>query len=387
MNNNVLFLTLKVFSVTGGIEKVSRIVGKALVELGESNNFNVSIISVYDRNIDVDERYFCADAFEGFNGNKAGFASACIRRGRNAAIVLLSHINLLSIGFAIKKFSPNTKLVLLAHGIEVWQQLSFFKRLMLLGCDLILPVSQYTKKKMVEMYGLNEENLVVLNNCLDPNLPQYPNPSEILAVRSKYGFTTKNKVLLTVCRLYKTEQYKGYDEVIIALQAIRKEEPQIKYLIVGKWDDIERERLFQLSKQYEVADIVVFAGFVPDQDLAAHFTLADIFIMPSKKEGFGVVFIEALHYGTPVIAGSVDGSVDALAGGQLGILVNPDKSAELLSAIRNMLNHKNRYIPDPADIEQRFSYRVYKQSWQNILSSLLPQNILNRVEYSSSATS
>jgi phosphatidylinositol alpha-1,6-mannosyltransferase len=71
-----------------------------------------------------------------------------------------------------------------------------------------------------------------------------------------------------------------------------------------------------------VEHAVTFAGFVPDEELANHYRLADVFAVPSTGEGFGIVFLEALACGTSVLAGNRDGSVDALDSGRLGQLVD-----------------------------------------------------------------
>ena len=95
----------------------------------------------------------------------------------------------------------------------------------------------------------------------------------------------------------------------------------MRYLIAGKGED--RERLEVMASELGVSDSVTFAGFVPDEELADHYRLADVFAMPSTGEGFGIVFLEAMGCGTPVLGGDLDGSVDALDNGKLGLLVDP----------------------------------------------------------------
>ncbi len=112
---------------------------------------------------------------------------------------------------------------------------------------------------------------------------------------------------------------------------------------------------------------MIFSGFVPDEELAAHFNLADIFIMPSEKEGFGIVFIEAMFYGLPVIAGNVDGSVDALCDGELGLLVNPNNKTEIISAVKKILTNRAPHLPDPKKLEQHFGYTGYKEKLKEAL--------------------
>lgn len=371
MKHNLLFLTLKVFSVTGGIEKVSRIAGKALHELCGDRGFSIDIYSAYDKDSDIDEKYFPASCFRGFRGRRDRFVFQSLRRGRTATVVMLSHINLLSVGYAIKKFSPGTRLVLLAHGIEVWQTLPAWKRRMLQACDLVLPVSHFTKAKMRSLHGLKEDSMRVINNCLDPFLPPLSCTQKCEGLLKRYGLTAENKVVLTLTRLSSKERYKGYDEVLMAVKALKSEMPAIKYLIVGKCDAEEKARLDRLIVQQGLQDQVILAGFVPDEELADHFNLADVYAMPSRKEGFGIVFIEALFYGKPVIAGNVDGSVDALSNGELGILINPDSSREIVEAIRRLLS-STAFLPNAAEVAGRFGYPVYKEALRQAMRSLFP---------------
>ena len=357
-----LFLTLRVFSATGGIEKVCRIAGKAMYELGLQFGGGVKVYSMHGHaDSAIGNKYFPQFVFTGFNGNKVRCVLKSIKEGRRSRVVLLSHINLLLPGFLIKFFSPRVKLVLLAHGIEVWKPLPKWKLFMLKKFDLILPVSHFTKERMKELYGLPEERFKVLNNCLDPFMEFPLQESKDEDLLDKYGLNIDHQVMLTVSRLSTTEQYKGYDKVLTALPSLTKMYPDLRYLVVGKYDVEEKIRLDRMVQDLGLEDIVIFTGFVPDEDLAAHFRLADLFVMPSEKEGFGIVFIEAMFYGIPVIAGNLDGSVDALSNGRLGTLINPEKKSELISAIRNMLDHPSTHTPNRELLMKEFSYQTYKR--------------------------
>jgi glycosyltransferase involved in cell wall biosynthesis len=367
MPNNVLFLTLKVFSSTGGIEKVSRLAGKALHDLCSESRSSCRIYAMYDHPLELMEKYFPAPVFEGFKGNRVRFVLQSIRKGIEADLVVLSHINLLSVGYMIKKLSPKTRVILIAHGIEVWEPLPAWKKAMLRSLDLILPVSRFTKKKMLELYGLEEQKLVVVNNCLDPFLPKPIKKEKSVQLLEKYGLEKEARVILTLTRLSFSERYKGYDEVLMAIKALQHEEPNFRYLIVGKYDEEEKARLDRLIMQQGLENRVIFAGFIPDEELADHFNLADAYVMPSSKEGFGIVFIEALYYGLPVIAGNVDGSVDALGNGKLGLLVNPDQSNEIKVALQQVLSKKKTFAPSAEEVMNRFSFGVYKQRLRKAL--------------------
>lgn len=369
---HLLFLTLKVFSATGGIEKVSRVAARALHELCAARDYALSVLAAWDPPGSADPRYLPPAQFRGFGKNKPAFVLRSLRLGREAAVVLLSHANLLPVGYAIKKLSPGTKIILLAHGIEVWSRWPVWKRAMLQACDAILPVSRFTANRLVVAQGVHPRKLQVLHNCLDPLLQAQRTKEDSTFLRKHYGFAPDDKIVLTVTRLAARERYKGYDAVLLALKRLRSSHPHLRYLVVGRYDEGEKARLDRLVRQQGLEGSVVFAGFVPDDDLAVHFALADVYVMPSRGEGFGIVFLEALYYGLPVIAGGVDGSPDALDGGRLGILVDPGSPAAISGAI---LEAVSRPAPDKATaarLERQYGFPAYKIALQAALQPFLP---------------
>jgi phosphatidyl-myo-inositol dimannoside synthase len=115
------------------------------------------------------------------------------------------------------------------------------------------------------------------------------------------------------------------------LPAVAERCPDVLYLIVGRGDD--RSRLESLAAETVVSDRVRFAGEVAADELPDVYNLANVFAMPSTCEGFGIAFLEALASGVPVIGGKRDGSVDPLADGALGRIIDPDDREELVSAL------------------------------------------------------
>lgn len=366
-NKKILFLTLRTFSITGGIEKVSKVAGKALYELCEASGTELSVCSMYDEQDDADEKYFPEKNFTGFGIRRFRFARKCVWEGMKNDTVILSHVNLLPVGYFIKLFSPKTKLILLAHGIEAWEPFKGFRKKMLFKCDKIFSVSKYTKDVMIQLNGFPEENISVLNNCLDPFLEKPIQKEKEDYLLKRYQLKRDDIVLMTLTRLAARERYKGYDIVIESLKKLSVSNPGIKYLIVGRYDDEEKERLDAIIAKAGLQQQVIFTGFVPDNELADHFNLADIYIMPSEKEGFGIVFIEAMYYRKPVIAGNKDGSVDALLNGRLGMLVNPKSLDEVTDAITKMIGGSEQYLPDEKLLMENFSFPVYKDKWKELL--------------------
>lgn len=369
-NQKILFLTLRTFSITGGIEKVSKLAGKALYELSRESGNSFRVCSMYDDPGDVDEKYIPGENFTGFGIRRFTFTRKCVWKGMKNDTVILSHANLLLVGYFIKLCSPKTKLILLAHGIEAWEPFKGFRKKMLLKCDKIFAVSKYTKDVIMNLNGFPEKNIHILNNCLDPFLQKPKQKERETYLLERYHLNKEDIILMTLTRLAAKERYKGYDIVIESLQKLRLSYPRIKYLIVGRYDDEEKERLDKMIERAQLQQHVIFTGFVPDEELADHYNLADIYIMPSEKEGFGIVFIEAMFYHKPVIAGNKDGSVDALLNGSLGLLVNPESLDEVTCAITKMIRNSEQYLPDEKLLMENFSFPVYKNKWGKILEEL-----------------
>jgi glycosyltransferase involved in cell wall biosynthesis len=136
--------------------------------------------------------------------------------------------------------------------------------------------------------------------------------------------------------------------------------PDLRYILAGKSDETERRRLTNIIRDLGLESHVHLPGFLPDAELIDHYLLADVFVMPSKKEGFGLVFIEALACGVPVVAGDADGSAEALQNGRLGLLIDPDDPAAIAGAIRQTLQHPGDPAARQKSVAAAFNYPDYK---------------------------
>jgi len=139
------------------------------------------------------------------------------------------------------------------------------------------------------------------------------------------------KVIMTLARLASDERYKGIDEIMEVMPALLADEPACIYLIVGDGDD--QPRLQTKAAALGIADQVVFTGFVAEAEKADHLRLADVFALPGRGEGFGIVYLEALACGVPVVGSQLDGSREALRGGELGELADPTDPATVRACI------------------------------------------------------
>jgi glycosyltransferase involved in cell wall biosynthesis len=362
-----LFLTLRVFSATGGIEQVCKVAGKALYEDSLENDFSLSIFSLYDlRENASDNPYFPADLFSGFGKAKISFLKAAINKAPECSTVLVSHANLLPIAWLIRKRSASIKIILLCHGIEIWNGLSPLRKKMLKAINRFIGVSQFTCNRVKQLYGVEAEHCRVVNNPLDPFISLPYKAGKALA-RDTFEIEPDKKVLLTLTRISSEERYKGYDRVIEAMANLKDEIPELLYLIAGKYDEKEYCYILEMIRKNALFNRVRLLGYLADTDIPALFAASDLYIMPSTQEGFGIVFIEAMHYGVPVIAGNADGSVDALAEGKLGMLVDPTKINAIAKAIRLSLLNTSDKEQKQFLLNRMFGYAQYKINLMNAI--------------------
>lgn len=331
----VKFLNLIAFSGTGGIEKFNRSFLKALSDLESEGVLLADASSAYDDKADA--QYFAPQLYKGYRKKRNAFV-------RNEALgsskydeIFIGHVNLGVVAFLIKAFNPKVKITLIAHGIEVWKPLTGIKKWMVNNCDQILSVSNFTKQQLLNNYALPPQRISVFPNTIDPYFKYPDNFEHPQYLKKRYNIGPGQKVIFTLTRLSHTEKYKGYDQVIECMPTLLRSIPNVKYIIAGKADAIELERVNNLIKQHNLHGSIILAGFIADEEIVDHYLMADLFIMPSQKEGFGIVFIEAMACGLPVIAGNKDGSVDALMNGELGKLIDPDDKMEILKAMEKIL--------------------------------------------------
>ena len=265
------------------------------------------------------------------------FASRCLRsavRQRPARIVS-THVNFGRVAHMAKRASK-TPYTLVAHGIDIHRDLPRATIAALRAADRIVAVSSWTRQSVLDLGGIDESRIAILPNTFDDTrFVVAERPAELL---ERYRIAPHERVIVSVARLASAERYKGYDRIIRALPSLQESSGPVRFVLAGDGDDLGRVK--QLAREVGVVDKVTFAGFVPDRELADHYRLADVFAMPSTGEGFGIVFLEAMGCGTPVVAGNRDGSVDALDGGRLGQLVDPIDVESIAAGIAAVLRRE-----------------------------------------------
>jgi phosphatidylinositol alpha-1,6-mannosyltransferase len=276
-------------------------------------------------------------------------------------LVFCGHLYMAPLAWPIARLK-GAKLILQMHGDEVWSRPSRLRRAATEAADLVLCVSRHTRACVVGWAAIPPERVLVVPNTIADAFT----PGDGLTLRAALGIEG-NRVLLTVARMEPHERHKGHDRVIAAIPELVRRGHDVVYVIVGKGDD--RARLEEIARENGVAERVRFLGALDQQRLVAAYRMADLFVMPSTREGFGIAYIEAMACGTPALGLDAGGANDALADGELGTLISEEN--ELPDAIARLLVKPK---PDPNALSQavraRFGREVFHAQVRMVLDRL-----------------
>ena len=271
-------------------------------------------------------------------------------------LVLCAHANLLPAAWLAAR-RMKARLIVMVYGLEVWNPGNWPTRYMLHRTDGVVAISAFTVKRLRQWAVIAGDRIVLVPNAID--LDRYIPGEGSEHVRRRLGLG-KGPVLLTLGRMDASERAKGFDEVLEVLPSLLEDYPTLTYCLAG--DGTDRARLEAKAEKLGVRDHTVFPGYIPEEQKLDLYRLADLFVMPSRLEGFGYVFLEALACGIPVVASTVDGSREAVRGGEWGLLADPNNRDELLTAIRNGL--RSGAAPPRDELEyfskERFRNRVWR---------------------------
>ena len=357
----ILILLHEAFGGRGGIAKFNRDFIAALCE-----HPGVSAVTAIPR-LAVDPPGELPPKLNYPTVGLAGKASWFLRVGMAALertpydLILCGHINLLPAAFAVRRLNA-APVALIIHGIEAWHRTGRRATDTLAGrIDFVISVSQVTRSRFFAWSG-TETPSAILPNTVDTDYftPGAADP----ALVQRLGVAGR-RVVLTLARLEARERYKGIDEIIDILPSVAAEFPDLVYVIAG--DGSDRPRLEAKVRERNLAGHVVFTGYVPEASKRDLYRAADVFAMPGHGEGFGIVYLEAMACGVPVIASTMDGSREAVRDGMLGLTVNPGDAGALREAVRTALRRPKGVVPAGLDY---FDLRHFQERAHTIVDQL-----------------
>jgi len=365
------------FHTDGGIACVNRIVLKAF---GDSN-YKSDVFVLTEDNDSVDERYINRSqiTYRVFHNNKIRFASSVWSSllTKNYTTIFVDHVNLASVVAPLSLTKIRHYAVWL-HGVEVWPPMpDRLGRIGVTNSSKRLCGSSLTKKRFHDSFP--HLPVEVCDLCLDPirHNVQHSNFSRneltMRAVDDR-EYILENRFILHVARMSALEQMKGQDVLIQAMPTVLEKHPQAQLVLTGQGDDYPR--LLSLAKSHspDIQSKIFFAGYVSDELLDHLYHSCYMFAMPSRSEGFGFTYLEAMSRGVPCIGGRQDAARCIIEHEKTGLLVdNPTSVSEVGQTVIHLLNNPELVVTmgrNAKDIVQtRYTYHTFQRRFLALMGS------------------
>jgi len=357
----------------GGVQRAGRHIAAVMTEFASGSNKDCQLLSLNDscelHRMSIAGREF---VFSGCAKSKLRFVAPAMRRawGRTE-LIIAAYPSLGPLAPVLKGLAPKAKSVVIAHGVEVWKPLPSVRRLALRMADLVLTPTRDTARQVAANQGVAEERIRVLPWAIDPDfltlVSQMPGPGRTLPP----GFP-EGRVILTVGRWSAAERYKGVDTLITVLPRLVSEFPDLQLVVAGVGSD--QTWLQQVVDHHHVNRHVHFFRELSYEDLATCYSACEIFAMPSRGEGFGLVYLEAMACGKPVIGGCHGGAPEVIDNGRTGFLVKYDDTDQLTTSLGTLLADpalaRNMGSRGRERVFREFHFDTFAKSFKHILRDL-----------------
>ena len=353
----------------GGVQRAGRHVAAVASKFAADHGLPCRFLSLNDRqglhSVHVGSQEFHVT---GHAHGKSQFVLAALRAaGRKPSVVIAAHPHLAPVVSVMRLRSRRFRSIVFAHGIEIWKPMDWMRRSALRAADLVAAPSNDTAQHLIRDQGIREERIRQLPWGLDPEFEERlrtnappPRPQ---------AFPEGLRIILTVGRWDPAERYKGADTLISALPRILQSSPDTVLVLVG--DGQDRPRLEQLAREFNVTEHCRFLHGLTQEELFACYAHCHVFALPSSGEGFGLVFLEAMAHGKPVVGGAHGGTLDVIVDGVTGLLVPHGDIAVLSNALESLLDDPRRAIEMGREGRRRVETLYTFERFQAGLTQLL----------------
>lgn len=326
--------------VVGGIATANRNVLRALVGLAAERDLRLTVLSFLESGADRPSWLPSGVEFKGFRGEKGRFSVELVRSSLSHPLFCFDHVTLAQplIPLAVAGLA---RTVIFTHGSESWRRLRWASKLSFRAAVLCLTNSEFTLRKMRErmpwlrgtvcLLGLSPE-IRLQESIVDSDAAALPLFVAANGEERRLG----DRVLLMVARMDPSEREKGHQSILRVLPDVVREFPMVQVVFAGPGED--REALRALACERGVGGSVFLPGWVPLLTLEELYRSCYAYVMPSRQEGFGLAYLEAMNYGKPCIGCRDQGAEDVIKDGETGFLVSdPDDRQELARVLLTLL--------------------------------------------------
>jgi phosphatidylinositol alpha-1,6-mannosyltransferase len=329
----VLLLTTEVGG-GGGVQYAGRLMARALQECHDGQN-EVTLVTVKDAPDDL-KRETGNGADFGGGGSRLRTAVAGWRLLARDSwdLLVLGHLNLAALALAVARDRLPPSLAFI-HGLEAWRQVRGLRRRGLARIDKILYVSGHTRDRS---QAANPWLTRVRSAICPWGLLPREAPSQLASASNGFHpvVSPEGSFALSVGRMARSESYKGHEELIRIWPAVQRVRPGLRLVLIGEGDG--RPRLERIA--HDLSADVEFLGRVDDAVRNAYLEACRCFCLPSRGEGLGLVYLEAMRAGKPVLAGSGDAGREVVMDGVTGRTVDPTNPVELLQGVLDVSGDK-----------------------------------------------
>jgi phosphatidyl-myo-inositol dimannoside synthase len=353
----------------GGIQEAGRLTAAALDRIaGRHDNWVTSFQSINDGPGDHEFEIGGQQvSLRGFNRSKVRFVGSALGQSRNGArIVLAAHPYLALPAAWMKSLSPQLKTIVMSHGVEVWNPLPSLRRRALLSADLVLAPSTYTAQRLAEVQGVSSAKIRKLAWPLNPDFLKMADNPVALSLPKNFP---EGRVILTVGRWAASERYKGVDDLIRAVAQLQTKFPRLCLAAVGDGDDLPR--LEKIARDSGVSESIRFLTNLSREEIAACYARSEIFALPSTGEGFGLVFLEAMAFGKPLIGTAHGGITDIIENRVNGLLVPAGDLKSLVDALAELFENESLRMElgrrGAEIVRHRYSFDVFVNNLERII--------------------
>lgn len=245
---------------------------------------------------------------------------------------MIGHINLLPVLFFL---SDKKKRILIIHGIDAWKPLKWIEKKALGKVDEVWSVSHFTKNEFLKFNPEYSKSIEIIPNQLPANFRVMP-LNEMIEKHNQ-----SKLIILTVTRLVKgDEKRKHVLNILPALKKVVEQGIDLEWHIVTSGNDVDDHRN-KITADPIIKNLTHFHLAVDDDELRALYRKSHWFILPSEKEGFGIVFLEAMANGCLVIGGNAGGTPDVIKHNENGFLVDFHSSEQLSDQVYQIIKETN----------------------------------------------
>ena len=339
--------------MVGGIQVSGRLAWEAMVEKFGDRNEDICLFSFGRARIENNRG---PETCSVYARSKSEAISHALKRNWRARLVLVWHLGLLKLlpFFRIK----DARVVLFLHGIEAWRTNRWLNRRLLQNVDLFLSNSEHTWDRFLQANPAFSHafHRTVHLGISSPLNRQIPPPTSVPAA-------------LMVARASKTERYKGHEEMIGAWPLVLQRLPDAQLWLVGKGDLLLE--LKELAHRRGLDAKVCFFDEVSEIKKQELLTECRCMALPSRGEGFGLAYLEAMRMGRPCLVSTLDAGREVVNPPEAGLAVDPASSKDIADQVCQLLSVDSRWHEWSFRAQWRYqSYFTARHFQERLMSAL-----------------